>query len=135
GVPSVVRAVHAAVELLVQGVGLGWGAAQVVHAQNGRVVSGVFRPARQSADAPPPGGSSVVGVPDTGCRDGERQACRISRIGADRMQAEATAAALPPRAAGLVPQCPVQVPGATAVIAAEQRSGGDAGPQDTVFGT
>src|SRR5438874_4240335 len=51
------------------------------------------------------------------------------------MQAEAAAAALPPRAGGLVPQCPIQVPGATAVVAAEQRRRGDAGPQDTVFGT
>src|SRR5437879_3283124 len=106
---------------------------QVVDALDGPVVGGVLRPAWQPPDAPPPGGSSIVGVPDTGRGDGERQACRISRIRADRMQAETTAAALPPGAAGLVPQCPVQVPGATAVLAAEQRRRGDAGPQDTVF--
>ena len=103
-------------------------------AQNGRVIGGVFGPARKPADAPPPGGSSVVGVPDAGGRDGERQACRISRMRADRMKAETSAAALPPRAAGLVPQCPIQLPGATAVVAAKQRRGGDAGPEDTIFG-
>ncbi len=87
---------------------------ECVLGQISRVYPGVAAPPRLTA---------ILAQPHARRRDGNGQPVRVSRPGADRVQAQTTAARLPVRAGGLLPQSRVDLPARSAVVALEQDSG------------
>ena len=133
--PGVVRPVDAAVELHVERRRLARRTPHVVDAKGVRVLARFFRdvPRHQAADAAAPAFAGVVGEPDPGRGDADRQAVRVARPGADRVEAQPAGAGLPlrplrarsrgpPRAPSVLPPSP----------APEQRRRCDAAPDDVI---
>ena len=80
-------------------------------------------PRVEARDTSPPTAAAVLGQPHPGGRDSDGKPVRISRPGADRVQAEPAAARLPMRARRLVPQSRIYLPACSAVVALEQDPG------------
>ena len=128
---GVVGAVHAAVELHVERVGLQRGPMHVVHAEGVRAIADILgQVARDEALVPSvPGGSGVLGDPHARRGDRDREPRRVVRPRADRVQAHAARARLPVGSRRLVPEAAVDGPGTPAVLASEERRRRDARPE------
>ncbi len=87
----------------------------------------------QTLDAAAPGASAILTQPNARRRDADSEPLGIAGPGTDRVQAEAAQASLPLGPRRVIPERPVERPGAAAVRAAKQRRRGDARPEHAVL--